>query len=132
MALVYDRNKDFLVDQRLDEVRFTRKRKVGRPKKLGLALAKEPLLVVVNGQLQEPGRPGDRGEAVAGARGPEEGGGQVEPTQAAVPANISNNWSSLPIFLGNIQVTDRGLQPQPAELGTSSAEDDVEELNWNL
>ena len=143
LALVYDRNKDFPVDPRLDAVRFTRKRKVGRPKALGSALTRETPLVVVNGQLQQPGY---RGAAVPGGDArPEVGGG--DPLVAAIPASISNNWSSLPMILGNVQVTDSGLQLQPgtsrlpgpqlppgpsAEPGTSSAEDDVEELTWDL
>ena len=145
-ALVYDRNKDFPVDPRLDAVRFTRKRKVGRPKALGSALTRETPLVVVNGQLQQPGY---QGAAVPGGDArPEVGGG--DPLVAAIPASISNNWSSLPMILGNVQVTDSGLQLQPgtsrlpgpqlppgppgpsAEPGTSSAEDDVEELTWDL
>ena len=142
LALVYDRNKDFPVDPRLDAVRFTRKRKVGRPKALGSALTRETPLVVVNGQLQQPGY---RGAAVPGGDArPEVGGG--DPLVAAIPASISNNWSSLPMILGNVQVTDSGLQLQPgtsrlpgpqlppgpsAEPGTSSAEDDVE-LTWDL
>ena len=159
LALVYDRNKDFPVDPRLDAVRFTRKRKVGRPKALGSALTRETPLVVVNGQLQQPGY---RGAAVPGGDArPEVGGGDPlvaaipkvgggDPLVAAIPASISNNWSSLPMILGNVQVTDSRLQLQPgtsrlpgpqlppgppgpsAEPGTSSAEDDVEELTWDL
>ena len=102
--------------------------------------------MVVNGQLQQPGY---RGVAVPGGDArPEVGGG--DPLVAAIPASISNNWSSLPMILGNVQVTDSGLQLQPgtsrlpgpqlppgppgpsAEPGTSSAEDDVEELTWDL
>ena len=105
-ALVYDRNKDFPVDPRLDAVRFTRKRKVGRPKALGSALTRETPLVVVNGQLQQPGY---RGTAVPGGDArPEVGGG--DPLVAAIPASISNNWSSLPMILGNVQAAARDLK----------------------
>ena len=132
LALVYDRKKDFPVDERMTAVRFTRKRKAGRPGKLKPALTRETPLVVVNGELQQPERPGDQGEAVAGR-----GGGEGEPTHhAAVPTNL---WSSLPMDIGSIQVTDGELQLQPTEQGTSSEEEDdpqqdVEELDleWNL
>ena len=64
LGLVYDRKKDFPVDPRITAVRFIRKRKAGRPRNLRPALTREPPLVVVDGQFQQPERPGNRGEAV--------------------------------------------------------------------
>ena len=133
LGLVYDRKKDFPVDPRITAVRFIRKRKAGRPRNLRPALTREPPLVVVDGQFQQPERPGNRGEAVPGpscCRGG--GGGQGGPTHAAVPTNL---WSSLPI----IGVTDRRPQLQRRSCMSSSEgeedsqqEEDAEEIDMEI
>ena len=81
MGPVYDRKKDFPIDPRLNPLRFKRKRKVGRPKKLGLALTREqPLLP---GDLQgaggsQGGGAQAAGEGSGGARaGTTHGGGRA-------------------------------------------------------
>ena len=53
MALVYDWKKEFPIDPRLNPLRFKRKRPLGRPKKLGLALTREQPLMP--GGLEVPG-----------------------------------------------------------------------------
>lgn len=161
LGLVYDRKKDFPVDPRITAVRFIRKRKAGRPRNLRPALTREPPLVVVDGQFQQPERPGNRGEAVPEAAA---GGGQGEPTHAAVPerpgdrgeavpgpsccrgggggqggpthaAVPTNLWSSLPI----IGVTDRRPQLQRRSCMSSSEgeedsqqEEDAEEIDMEI
>ena len=64
MALVYDRKKEFTIDPRLNPLRFKRKRPVGRPKKLGLALTMEQPLMP--GGLEVLGGPQGRVGQVAG------------------------------------------------------------------
>ena len=64
MALLYDRKKEFPIDPRLNPLRFKRKRPVGRPKKLGLALTREQPLMP--GGLEVPGGPQGRVAQVAG------------------------------------------------------------------
>ena len=57
MGLVYDRKKNFPIDPRLIPLRFKRKRKVGRPKKLGLALTREQPLLPGDPQEEEEDEP---------------------------------------------------------------------------
>ena len=57
MGPVYDRKKDFPIDPRLKPLRFKRKRKVGRPKKLGLALTREQPLLPDDPQEEEEDEP---------------------------------------------------------------------------
>ena len=126
MALCFDRKKDFHVDPRLDAVRFTRKRKPGRPKNIGLALEREPPVQREGDEGEEDGGEGAVDDTETLQEG--DGGGQQERGfgvhQVQVPAHL---WSSLPIHLGDIRVNQM-------EAGTSSHADNdtVEQLDWNM
>ena len=105
LGLVYDRNKDFAVDPRLDAIRFTRKRKVGRPKNTGRALDKEQPLFVVDGQLQEAPRAGGGGDVAAGPMERD-----VEPVNLQLRPG---EWAALPAFVGNlVQVPEGQVQDE--------------------
>ena len=91
MALVYDRKKEFPIDPRLNPLRFKRKRPVGRPKKLGLALTREQPLMP--GGLEVPGGPQGRVAQVAGEGSGDAHTGGAQRTGGAV-------WSSWRKILG--------------------------------
>ena len=91
MALVYDRNKEFPIDPRLNPLRFKRKRPVGRPKKLGLALTREQPLMP--GGLEVLGGPQGRVGQVAGEGSGDAHTGGAQRTGGAV-------WSSWREILG--------------------------------
>ena len=130
MALVYDRKKEFPVDPGLNPLRFKRKRPVGRPKRLGLALTKEPPLLP--GGLEGRGGPGgEAAQGVAGQSGAQAGGAQTGASQgggereAAVPRAVWLEILANAGDIGQLQAVggDESLNERDERGGSQEARD---------